>query len=212
MSSMMNVVLTVTDHCSNISTCNSVITLLDTIPPTAMCESQIGLILDENGMASITTADVNAGSTDNCSSKLDFQISQENFTCSDLENCCNRSISVVLSVTDACGLSSSCISTIILQDTMPPIALCVEQIGLILDDNGMASITAADVDAGSSDNCSSDLDIQLSQDTFTCADLENNCVRTFAIFLGVTDECGNCLLYTSPSPRDATLSRMPSSA
>ena len=25
-------------------------------------------------------------------------------------------------------------------------------------------------------------------------------------------EDGNCLLYTSPSPRDATLSRMPSSA
>ena len=25
-------------------------------------------------------------------------------------------------------------------------------------------------------------------------------------------EAGNCLLYTSPSPRDATLSRMPSSA
>ena len=24
--------------------------------------------------------------------------------------------------------------------------------------------------------------------------------------------CGHCLLYTSPSPRDATLSRMPSSA
>ena len=24
--------------------------------------------------------------------------------------------------------------------------------------------------------------------------------------------CDNCLLYTSPSPRDATLSRMPSSA
>ena len=26
------------------------------------------------------------------------------------------------------------------------------------------------------------------------------------------DETGFCLLYTSPSPRDATLSRMPSSA
>ena len=25
-------------------------------------------------------------------------------------------------------------------------------------------------------------------------------------------KCGDCLLYTSPSPRDATLSRMPSSA
>ena len=28
----------------------------------------------------------------------------------------------------------------------------------------------------------------------------------------VDDQCGVCLLYTSPSPRDATLSRMPSSA
>ena len=28
----------------------------------------------------------------------------------------------------------------------------------------------------------------------------------------VFDELGICLLYTSPSPRDATLSRMPSSA
>ena len=27
-----------------------------------------------------------------------------------------------------------------------------------------------------------------------------------------SDVCGDCLLYTSPSPRDATLSRMPSSA
>ncbi len=29
---------------------------------------------------------------------------------------------------------------------------------------------------------------------------------------GPLGRCGNCLLYTSPSPRDATLSRMPSSA
>ena len=28
----------------------------------------------------------------------------------------------------------------------------------------------------------------------------------------ILDEAQNCLLYTSPSPRDATLSRMPSSA
>ena len=30
--------------------------------------------------------------------------------------------------------------------------------------------------------------------------------------LEVSEELGDCLLYTSPSPRDATLSRMPSSA
>ena len=32
------------------------------------------------------------------------------------------------------------------------------------------------------------------------------------ILKGVNLKTGPCLLYTSPSPRDATLSRMPSSA
>ena len=30
--------------------------------------------------------------------------------------------------------------------------------------------------------------------------------------LSISEDYGYCLLYTSPSPRDATLSRMPSSA
>ena len=30
--------------------------------------------------------------------------------------------------------------------------------------------------------------------------------------VGIFGDAGACLLYTSPSPRDATLSRMPSSA
>ena len=32
------------------------------------------------------------------------------------------------------------------------------------------------------------------------------------IYIKTPDGWNNCLLYTSPSPRDATLSRMPSSA
>ena len=41
-----------------------------------------------------------------------------------------------------------------------------------------------------------------------CLNLINELKTTFPI-LGI---CLGCLLYTSPSPRDATLSRMPSSA
>ena len=38
-------------------------------------------------------------------------------------------------------------------------------------------------------------------------------IGLMALFLNPTDALhGDCLLYTSPSPRDATLSRMPSSA
>ena len=36
--------------------------------------------------------------------------------------------------------------------------------------------------------------------------------RPIAMFQAVKHHCANCLLYTSPSPRDRTRSRMPSSA
>ena len=43
--------------------------------------------------------------------------------------------------------------------------------------------------------------------------LENKKFKKISIFMNVFDcHVNSCLLYTSPSPRDATLSRMPSSA
>ena len=51
---------------------------------------------------------------------------------------------------------------------------------------------------------------------FTQKDLANELniksSRTSEIILKMKELYKNCLLYTSPSPRDATLSRMPSSA
>ena len=41
---------------------------------------------------------------------------------------------------------------------------------------------------------------------------EGQTLEEFRDSLGETNQLGACLLYTSPSPRDATLSRMPSSA
>ena len=44
-------------------------------------------------------------------------------------------------------------------------------------------------------------------------DVNGECVAGSAVCVAVVDlEFEGCLLYTSPSPRDATLSRMPSSA
>ena len=39
-----------------------------------------------------------------------------------------------------------------------------------------------------------------------------NCIRGYELLLDFCKQENICLLYTSPSPRDATLSRMPSSA
>ena len=40
----------------------------------------------------------------------------------------------------------------------------------------------------------------------------NHCPYVLAVIKNVVEDCKDCLLYTSPSPRDAQLSRMPSSA
>src|SRR5665647_1387612 len=42
--------------------------------------------------------------------------------------------------------------------------------------------------------------------------LEAHIERTTSSLLGIIEEHRDCLLYTSPSPRDGLLSRMPSSA
>ena len=61
--------------------------------------------------------------------------------------------SILLTVTDASGNSSSATASIAVVDTLAPVAKA-RDITVQLDTNGMASITAADVDAGSTDNCS----------------------------------------------------------
>ena len=51
----------------------------------------------------------------------------------------------------------------------------------------------------------------LSLCSFYLFGLEHALLRVLKDF-GLAGNLNNCLLYTSPSPRDATLSRMPSSA
>ena len=45
-----------------------------------------------------------------------------------------------------------------------------------------------------------------------CVEIINQHIENFQPKVGLVLGSGLCLLYTSPSPRDATLSRMPSSA
>ena len=47
---------------------------------------------------------------------------------------------------------------------------------------------------------------------FSEKDFKGNARSPLTFFLEVNGKGNGCLLYTSPSPRDATLSRMPSSA
>ncbi|MBK8504514.1 MAG: HYR domain-containing protein [Saprospiraceae bacterium] len=171
------VVLTITDVNGNVSTCNSTVTVEDNVAPIAVCQD-ITVQLDGSGLASITAIQIDNGSTDNCGiASLAIDISS--FDCSDV-----GSNAVVLTVTDVNGNVSTCNSTVTVEDNVAPIAVC-QDITVQLDGSGLASITAIQIDNGSTDNCGiASLSIDIS--SFDCSDVGSN-----AVVLTVTDVNGN---------------------
>ena len=138
--------LTVTDDGGNTATCEATVTVEDNIPPTAMCED-ITIQLDPMGMATILPADINTMSMDNCGNVL-IDLSQSDFTCADLGD-----NTVVLTVTDMSGNTATCEAIVTVEETNNPTAICMDAT-VVLDANGMGSITTADIDNGSFDDCS----------------------------------------------------------
>ncbi len=165
------VTLTVSDAEGNSDNCTATVTVQDTISPTASCQN-ITVYLDGTGNASITSADVDNGSSDNCSTPS-LGIDVSSFTCANI-----GANTVTLTATDAEGNSSTCTATVTVQDTISPTASC-QNITAYLDGSGNATITAADIDNGSSDNCGTP-SLSISQSSFTCSDIGANTVTLTA--------------------------------
>ena len=159
------VTLTVEDVSSNKASCNSTVTVQDTVSPNAVCQD-ITVYLDGTGNVTVTGADVDNGSTDNCSGSLSYGLSQSAFTCSDI-----GANSETLTVTDPGSNISTCTTVINVADSSSPTAVC-QNITIYLDGGGNASITAADVDGGSSDNCGVN-GLSATPTSFTCTDVGN---------------------------------------
>lgn len=170
------VTLTVTDVNGNVSSNTAIVTVIDVIAPTVITKD-IEVFLDENGAASITTASVDNGSFDNCSFTL--SLDNSSFDCSNV-----GANTVTLTATDASGNSTSATATVTVTDAILP-TVVPENINVYLDEYGNTSITVADVDGGTFDNCGiASLTIDIN--SFDCADLgENN------VTLTATDVNGN---------------------
>ncbi len=173
------VVLTVSDRDSNMATCDATVTVEDVINPQASCQA-ITVQLDADGNASITGADIDNGSTDNCTIQS-ITVNPNSFDCDDLGD-----VSVTMTVTDQSGNTDQCVTTVTVEDNVNPVAVC-RDITVTLDANGNASITGADVNDGSTDNCDDDLALSVSPNQFDCDDVGTPVTVT----LTVTDDSGN---------------------
>ena len=109
----------------------------------------------------------------------------------------NISHKVLWKVTDGCGNVDQCESTVMVVDKKAPTPYCVSVSTALMQTNPqMVELWARDFDKGAFDNCTP----------------QSKLYFTFDGAAPIYSRVNDCLLYTSPSPRDRTRSRMPSSA
>src|SRR5690606_30422742 len=181
---------TVTDNAGNTNTCSFTVTVEDNIAPEITCTAnqEVGVDIDECTYTHSGTA-WDAVATDNCSiSSITYELSGSttgNGTSLDGVEFNLGETTITWTVTDNAGNTNTCSFTVTVEDNIAPIAICVNDFTVELDENGQAVITAADIDNGSFDSCS-DVALEISQTSFDCSNLGENVVT-----LTVTDSNGN---------------------
>ncbi|WP_339832618.1 proprotein convertase P-domain-containing protein, partial [uncultured Altibacter sp.] len=114
-----------TDSDGNTSTCQFTVTVTDNEPPVAVCQD-ITIELDPvTGTASITAADIDNGSSDNCGI-VSSTVTPNMFTCSNVGD-----NTVTLTVTDAQGNSTMCTAIVTVEDNTAPVIVCQGEPGIV---------------------------------------------------------------------------------
>jgi predicted extracellular nuclease len=161
-SGVVPVTLTVTDINGLVSTCTANVTVQDLTPPTVITQHAT-INLNAAGNASITAAQINNGSNDACGIG-NISLTPTNFTCANI-----GPNTVTLTVTDINGNVNTGTAVVTVVDNVAPTAIC-QNVTVILDANGNGSITAAQVNNGSFDNCGS-VTVAVSPSTFNCSNI-----------------------------------------
>lgn len=179
-----NVTVTATDDFGNVTTENVVVNVIDNLAPIASVQG-ITVYLDANGMASITAADIDNNSSDNCGI-ASYTLDVSSFTCAQA----GTTVPVTMTVTDASGNSSSATASVVVVDAVAPV-IAMQNHTVYLDANGAGSVSVADVVASTSDACGvASTTIDLS--TFDCSN-----VGTHTVTATVVDIHGNTSTATA---------------
>ena len=146
------------------------------IKPTVLTNN-LTVYLDASGAASISIADIDSSSSDNCSSSLSLDITS--FDCNDV-----GANTVTLTATDVNSNVDSATAVVTVVDTIRPNVL-TNNPTVYLDASGAASITTTDINNSSFDNCGI-ISLSLDATSFSCNDVGAN-----AVTLTATDVNGN---------------------
>ena len=169
------VLLTVTDTANNDAQCYVNIRVYDTLNPVMSCMADT-VYLGTDGTASITTANIDGGTDDNCTVDT-MWLSRYSFGCAD-----TGVFAVTLYAEDTSENLDSCSADVTVLDTIAPQIFCLDDT-IYLDRDGNASITFDNViDSIWENTCLTNADTTLSASAFGCMDLNYDTVVTVTIY------------------------------
>jgi hypothetical protein len=131
---------------SNSATCTFTVTVEDRQAPKAVCKN-ITVNLSSAGTATVTSADINGGTTDNCTVASTLAPASTSYTCADL-----GANNITMTATDAAGNTATCVATVTVRDvTAPVITTCPASATINANANCAGSYTP--VAPVATDNC-----------------------------------------------------------
>lgn len=135
------------DGCSNCVFCQVAFEVVDKESPTVICNSDINVSVDANGIACVTLDDIENGTTDNCClDSLDIKIMGQpdslfgpkvTFGCNDV----NKSFLVILRAFDCHGNVNFCMASVKVFDTSPPNIICPSDLTINCTESSVADST-----------------------------------------------------------------------
>ncbi len=168
-----------TDDCGNSSTCLQLIVVHDETPPVITCPPNVTI------QCTASTLPPNTGSataTDNCDPAPLIT-----FTDVSVGGICpqERTITRTWVATDACGNTSSCIQTIVVDDSIAPVISCPANVTIQCTASTLPANTGT---ATATDNCDGTPTINFNDVT-----LGGSCPQEYSITRtwSATDDCGN---------------------
>ncbi len=167
------------------SNCTFDVVISDLTPPSITCPGNQNEPLDASCSFTLPNYSSLAVASDNCGIDTITQLPAPGTIIS-------GTTTITLTAVDNNGLTSSCNFDVIPTDQTNPIAIC-QNITVVLDNSGNATILASDLDNGSSDNCTpaASLTFSATQTSFSCADLNMGNMGSVSVDLTVEDAAGN---------------------
>ncbi|MDB3866113.1 BspA family leucine-rich repeat surface protein, partial [bacterium] len=173
------VTFTLTDSNNNAITLDATFTIEDTTAPVIGCPGDVTAVTEDGDCGAIVNFQP-AVATDNCGSAFTYQTgglaTGSVFPVGDTL--------IEYTAQDDCGNLATCTFTVTVIDDDAPVAIC-QDLTVILDDTGNATITADQLNFGSNDNCGVE-SLAINVDTFDCSNVGAN-----EVTLTVTDIHGN---------------------